>query len=804
MSQTKSASDENRPVEYFAPLTESLSRSLIGYQFEQIRRQQERNPELRVPVNITCIEINFPKRFDATVYEPYYRNTFGLSPIQYTNFHQTALFAVVDESLFRNFIGQVQRAIESQDHNNPNYDTHIRFVRSFSLLTSEHIRNRIKNPRDVIYLSLIEDAEIFQTRVQPILTSLNRYLVERSIEFSFNYTNNTIEIPTIDESTILEIAKNFDIVHTISSANAGIRVRPSVLGQVVRELRFRVINTDEDLPVIGIIDTGVSDQTPLASLLIDVGNDFDVTGGNGRIDSANHGTGVASLVVFGERLANIVSDEIEADAKILPIKVLSGSAGYLPNNVVVNYIRRANQEHGVRLFVLTICYADHLETNEMVSEYAYALDKLAYELDILICISTGNRDHDISLCVVNYPKHFSDDCSNIKSPSESMNNLTVGAVGDNFEEVPITINDWPVHDGSLPAIYTRKFHLSHNIKEVNRNRHVRKPDVVFSGGNYLEVNHPLFGTNHDSTMRAGMQFFSENFINEGLIRDAGTSYSAPLIANIAAKILRRFPSLRMQSVKALIINSADECNSFNHDDLTEKQEQFIFGHGKPSVEKCISSNDNEVTIVIEDKVDSGMAKSYPIYLPDYLQHCGKENALLKIEATLCFSFQPIQYNQLAYCPVNITFGIFKNLPLFQQEQVIGEDGKVRLEDTGIVANHKKNVVLNQKGYWSQDGFGKGKLLSNVQKVELNISRSNLINEAFEFKIVVGCRQHGNLSDAQSISLPTSYDYSLVIRIKENLSKNQLSNRLFDELVSLNELELLSGLDLEADLEADAE
>ncbi|MBD2756997.1 S8 family peptidase [Spirosoma validum] len=804
MSQTKSASDENRPVDYFAPLVESLSQSLIGYQFEQIRRQQERNPDLAVPVNITCIEINFPKRFDATVYEPYYRNTFGLSPVQYTNFHQTALFAVVDEVRFRGFIGQVQRAIESQDHNNPNYDTHIRFVRSFSLLTSERIRSRIKNPRDVIYLSLIEDTEIFQTRVQPILTSLNKYLVERNIEFVFNYTNNTIEIPTIDEGTLLEIAKNFDIVHTISSANAGIRVRPSELGQVVRELRFRVINASEDLPIIGIIDTGVSDQTPLAPLLIDVGNDFDVTGGNGRVDSADHGTGVASLAVFGERLANIVSDELEADAKILPIKVLSGSTGYLPNHVVVNYIRRANQEHGVRLFVLTICYADHLETNELTSEYAYALDKLAYELDILICISTGNRDHDISLCVPNYPTHFLDDCSNIKSPSESMNNLTVGAVGDNFEEVPITINDWPVHDGSLPAIYTRKFHLSHDIKEVNRNRHVRKPDVVFSGGNYLEVNHPLFGASHDSTMRAGMQFFSENFIAQGLIRDAGTSYSAPLIANIAAKILRRFPSLRMQSVKALIVNSADECNSFNHHGLTEKQEQFIYGHGRPSLEKCLSSNDNEVTIVIEDKVDSGMTKSYPIYLPDYLQHNGKENALLKVEATLCFSFQPIQYNQMAYCPVNITFGVFKNLPLFRQEQIIDEDGKIRLEDTGIVANHKENVVLHQKGYWSQDGFGKGKLLSNVQKVELNISRSNLINEAFEFKIAVGCRRHGNLSDAQAISLPTSYNYSLVIRIKENLPESQLSNRLFDELVSLNELEVLGRLDLEADLEADAE
>ena len=559
------------------------------------------------------------------------------------------------------------------------------------------------------------------------------------------------------------------------------------------------------MPIIGIIDTGVSDQTPLAPLLIDVGNDFDVTGGNGRIDSANHGTGVASLAAFGERLAGNGSDELEADAKILSIKVMRGPTGYLPNHIVINYIRRANREHGVRLFVLTICYMEYLETNELVSEYAYALDKLAHELDILICISTGNIPYDeVARCAPLYPLHFAEEQFNINAPSESMNNLTVGAVGDNFEEVPITINDWPVHDGSLPAIYTRKFHLSHDIKAVNRNRHVRKPDVVFSGGNYLEVNHPLFGTSHDSTMRAGMQFFSENFIAQGLIRDAGTSYSAPLIANIAAKILRRFPNLRMQSVKALIVNGADVCNSFNHDDLTEKQEQFIYGHGRPSLEKCLSSNDNEVTIVIEDKVDIGITKSYPIYLPDYLQHCAKENALLKVEATLCFSFQPIQHNQMAYCPINLTFGIFKNLPLERKGLVLDENGRSKIGDTGIVGNKKANVILNSNGYWVQDGFGRGKLLSNVQKLELNISRSNLINEAFEFKIAVGCRRHGNLSDAQAISLPTSYNYSLVIRIKENLPENQLSNRLFDELVNLNELEILGKLDLEADLEADLE
>ncbi|RZK22665.1 MAG: hypothetical protein EOO43_09370, partial [Flavobacterium sp.] len=410
--------------------------------------------------------------------------------------------------------------------------------------------------------------------------------------------------------------------------------------------------------------------------------------------------------------------------------------------------------------------------------------------------------HDIEHCAGIYPVQFLDDVCNIKAPAESMNNITVGAIGDNFEIVPIGLSRYPLSDRGLPAIYTRKFHLSHQISEV-RNRHIRKPDIVFSGGNYLTVLHPVFGPIQDSTLEAGIQFFSNDFAREGLIRSVGTSYSAPLIANLAAKILRRFPSLRMQTVKALMINGALECSSFVHTQLSQRQEQFIYGYGKPSTTKCLSSTDNEVTIVIEDNIEVGKAKSFPIYFPDYLKNHKKENSLLKIEATLCFSFLPLQYNQIAYCPVNITFGMFKNLPLYSRVSTIDENGRTQTEYHGIIGNHKKNITLNHNGYWSQDGFGKSKLLSNVQKVELNISKSNLLNENFEFKIAVGCRNHGNLSTAQANSLPASYDYSLVLRIKENLPNGKLGNSLYEELIALNQLEVLGDIEQDADLDAEA-
>src|SRR5690606_38889419 len=110
--------------------------------------------------------------------------------------------------------------------------------------------------------------------------------------------------------------------------------------------------------------------------------------------------------------------------------------------------------------------------NEAPSLFAYLLDKLAYELDILIFIAAGNMEytdlvemqqdpHDLH----NYPNHFysPDESSDIHSceftniciPAESMNHISVGALADNLR--PESRTDLSL-DKDLPAYYTRKNH----------------------------------------------------------------------------------------------------------------------------------------------------------------------------------------------------------------------------------------------------------------------------------------------------------------------------------------------------------
>jgi len=377
-------------------------------------------------------------------------------------------------------------------------------------------------------------------------------LIERGISFVEDVRIGKIELLNASEGIVKEIADNFDIIQSINSYAAGV-IRPNAFNLPERSFGFTVTNFDEELPIIGIIDTGISNQTPLASLIVNQGNEFDITGTSPIIDSANHGTAVATLAALGKKLYPNHIGNFQADAKLLSIKVLSSSGGYLAESEVINAIREAHNKYGIQIFTLTIGYIQAKNYNEIVSEYAYALDVLAYELNILIFISAGNNNklshfdgqRDI---IVTYPDHFDEESTNLFPPAESFNNITIGAVAGNLEG---NDSDCISPDGFHPAIYTRKFHINWKHNSINWtriNKKLYKPDVCNYGGDYdINLSPEIAGLKVLST-RQGI-FFD---------REVGTSYPTPLTANISARLLKLYPRLKnnMQTVKALILNSA--------------------------------------------------------------------------------------------------------------------------------------------------------------------------------------------------------------------------------------------------------
>jgi hypothetical protein len=769
--------DDQEEEKNYTPMKEVFYQCRGDFFSDQDLRIRSRNNELTIPAHLDYIEIHFFDAFNSDKFENYYRTRFGLAPVTFKNYNGIGVFAITNDELFQFFIEQVNLFIDySGPNDDPPYSKHILFIKEFYFLSTERI---IQYPelKSYVILNLPKDPDLFQSYTSPVEESLFRFLEQRGIEYHDYADNEQIVLSDVPGEVLTEIVNNFDIIHSVNSYSAGI-IRPSIFNTPIREYGFTISNPNEDLPLIGIIDTGISNNTPLAPI-INQDNEFNLTNTSPFLDEANHGTAVALFASLGNRLIPNHSGQFEADARLLSIKTMNALSGSVKISEVEDLIRGACSKYDCKIFTLTMLFDQPLKDNESISEYAYTLDRLAFELDILIFISAGNSSSEslteglLNPRPISYPLHFSESHRNICSPADSRNNLVIGAVSDNFENNGLQVLS---RDSNFPASYTRKFNFVFNdiIKNSKRiSKHLSKPDIAFPGGDVdLSVSSEFTGIKVIST-QTGI-FFD---------RECGTSYSAPLLANLAVKIIRTYPALKnnMQSVKALIVNSSITPNLGDAfiDGIVDYRK--LIGKGIPDAAKAIFSNNDSVTMLLEDAIEPDQIQIYQLNIPEYLQNLERKGSVIEISATICYNFLPVQESHIGYCPVCIAFGFFNN---------------------SEINNQRSEAIKLRSGVsWSEDYYYGTKLLSNCQKATFRLSKEILAREQFVLKIAVKCQIHKLLSRIQKAELSREYPFSIAITISELPDKGVLSGNLYSELEAINRLENIA--DLEATLENEA-
>lgn len=775
--------EETQEVIDYLPMVDSFRRSFDRLNTDLIIRRQERNQALEVTSHIDYIQIRFQDQFNITKYNQSWNNDFGLLGVNFSHFNREVLFAVEDQVKFTSFLLDIQNFIlkESNENNRANYREKVKFVRDFKLLTTQDILD-YKDSIQLMNFKLIE-FPAGSNDASSIYNRLQQYLKDNQYEHRLIKDSGILEVFGASRESIEEMARNFDILQSVTSSLSTV-VRPSELNTVEKVYSFEIINADEDLPIIGILDTGISNITPLAQILIN-DDSFNLTGSGPFVDNANggfgHGTSVAALAALGRKPYSVnYTGAISADAKLLSMKILDADSGHLSMFDVLEMLKRAKTEYPeIRLFVLTTCYSTHKATNEDFSAYAYELDKFAHENDCLIFICTANNNN-----ASNQPEYdlnyFNEEETNLSSPADSMNNVVVGAAADNLQDgVFAGIS----HGREFPTLYSRKSHL--NLEQYKKpdkrftknNPHLFRPDVIEGGGDYEQGN-GFVGTNHDALI----EVLSANPAF-GFYKDAGTSFSTPLVANIAAQIQKKYPTLKAQSIKSLIINSAS-LDAIPFNDLVVKLKNRTAGHGIVSSDKSISSTDNSITFVIEDEIKPDEMKIIPLNFPAYLtqDHVCRKRGVLQLTATLCFSFEPVLNNQLCYCPIQMAFAIFKN-----------HSGDQILDKESIIKSKLKKS-------WSQDNRWKiSAPSSNTQKIQFPISYDDLINEESTFKLAVHCRINQQLLAPDKYKM--THPFSMALRIEEKLPQANQTGKLYAEMLAVNEIENI--VNIEGDAEAEA-
>jgi hypothetical protein len=777
--------DEPKAEPNYYYMATSLRTSVTRFFSEQKEKYELKRKELEIPAFIDFVQLNFVDQFVISEYYREYYDVFGLEGATFSNFGRTGLFAITNRKKFERFIQNVNSFIEFGLNINAEatFSKYITYINSFKLLTAKDIiRFKVEEIGKVVYLSIIELPLDYKLQ-QALVESVRKYLDSEGLSYTFIELENRIELIDVEFETIKTIAENFDIIQSVTCSLSS-TVGPSSYNVINRDYGFTIANPDDELPIIGIIDTGISMSAPISTIVIP-DNSFSIDG-DSLIDVAGihrngHGTAVAALAALGRaNHLNQFQGTVNADAKLLSLKISNNGSGYIKESQLLTMLYAACEKYAdLKFFVLTMCYKKFKAKNETFSEYTYELDKFAHQTGSLIFICTANNNNAINDNTDFNLEYFNSPHTNLCTPADSLNNVTVGAAAENLN------NDvfYGISPGrEYPAMYTRKGHI--DLKAIypktKTNRNYFKPDVIECGGDIGYYN----STTLDWTDDAAMVSLSAR-PEIGFVRDTGTSFSAPLVANLAAKILNEYPKLRVQTIKALIINGASLTNITFPKALIELQKS-VAGHGFVDIEKSLHSTENSPTLILEDTIKDNEMRIYPVNFPDYLvtEALGRIKSILKFTATLCFSFEPIKNNQLSYNPIHIAFSFFRN---HSAEQIVSK-------------NDENNSKLRSNLSWSQNGRHVSKPIpyANTQKLSFSVDVGQLRSENQTLKLAVQARLTNQVIGELPKDYPKEFPFSLVITIEENLPKN--TGKLYDETQLVNNLEVIQDIVLEGSLE----
>ena len=843
-NRTRGRNDEEESSEdrrNYRQQREKFHQCYMAFEKALGNRHALRSQDLEVE-HFDMLSIDFLKIADNTLTDKYCE-VYGLSKLNYSNMNQTVLFAIADEARFKSvFIPQVNSFVAEENDDSTEYKP-LTLMANFTYWDSKSM-----NPYGIpngdahnVLLELIESSPRIAVKQQTIVKAMENFLDKKQIAYK-TIEAGLYQIDFIKENDLTVLLDNFDVIQRIQSLYRA-RVRPNVFGNP-EQVSDATLNLLEGAPTIGVIDTGVQRLDVLNPILeqdgIDLINkeeqhpyEIDLT------SDSSHGTTVATLAAFGNNFyRNIDADSVDAVAKIFSIKVQSGETGLVNIAEIRDAIINAHNEYGIRIFNLSMSVRGK-SYNEDISTYAYLLDELAFTYDLLLFISVGNLSAEdieyIQIIAANpnttdrvksflkYPNHFYNpfitldetECHdgqsmNLCEPSESMNNMSVGAIAESYNERHGN------HGLSLgrefPAYYSRKYHVDYNslingtrFKNNQKNKNLFKPDIVMPGGDQLAV---------ESRMIVLVPRKDGTGLKMG--QNSGTSYATPLAANIAAKIIRKYPNLNMQSVKALMINSAEPIKTHYLDETinnlktldnglypnvdrnektslskkysAERLSRYISGHGVPNISKCVDSDDNRCTFVIEDMIAFDSHKVVNLNIPDYLLQYSKNGTLLILTATLCYKFNPKRADVLSYCPIHIAFNFGNSMNYNEPQKNAEEYARRRASDDEARMSIKARV-----GSWSDDFYpASSKMFSNVQKMSLNVSRDEIEKVHNQISIIFRCTGRDNL-------VGTNHPFSFVLTIEQKHSAELNDNSLYDSLEQINRVEAIAQAALEAEI-----
>lgn len=360
-------------------------------------------------------------------------------------------------------------------------------------------------------------------------------------------------------------------------------------------------------PYVCLLDTGINNGHPLIAPALTDSDLHTVEPAWGTADTEGHGTAMAGLALAGNLSEVFISTEpVQIGHRLESVKLLpqdganAGDArhhGYLTSEAIARPEITAPERS--RVYGMAVTARDNRDRGRP-SAWSAAVDGLIADSDgegenpRLLIVSAGNIND--SNAWIQYPDSNTTD--GIHDPGQAWNALTVGAYTD---LVHISEPGADCYQPIAPAGGLSPFSTTSMTWQPHW---PLKPDVVFEGGNvakdaYGAVWMPslsLLTTNHKLTERL---FRTLN----------ATSAATALAARMAAQVMESYPDFWPETVRALIVHSAQWTDSMRQMFLPRRgpisKSDYLrlirhCGFGVPDLSRALWSASNSLTMVVEE------------------------------------------------------------------------------------------------------------------------------------------------------------------------------------------------------------
>lgn len=447
------------------------------------------------------------------------------------------------------------------------------------------LKNKEENEKEKKYIKQIKELKI-ELKEKPLI-------FEERIIFLCKINRKDIVNLLTNINEICEIKLNYGLTSFYLDD-----INRAEQFEVISELEERLIIEDEKKASILILDSGINNEHPLIKEFLKE-EDCKAYNENDKNDNIGHGTRMAGLAIYGD-LQKVIeskkSKKICHELQSYKICYEENKEESLYGSITNEAILFSKDLKG-QINCMAVSSVDKtLSEGGYPSSWSSSIDKLIYGDELrkegrMFCLSTGNIRIDEAK---DYPNV--NDVSHIEDPGQSWNALTVGAYTEKYMEGKELVA--PPH--SLSPYSKTSIIWNNDMKLI-------KPEVLFEGGNLYKDEYGICQPDDLSLLTTNSKFDKEIFTSF-----QATSAATALAANFCAQIQATYPDIWPQTLRGLVIHSADWSEKMKSDFLPKNKNKIPkkdygnmlrrCGYGIPNLSKALGLLKNSVNLIIQEEI----------------------------------------------------------------------------------------------------------------------------------------------------------------------------------------------------------